>query len=116
MQGRVLMPMTPFYFTNKDVAVKETRTAIIRGREGLPDDEYGFIESYCDEEGCDCRRVLITVLSPNTGDTVLATINYGWEEGNFYAGWGASKDNPALDKRPWLDPLNPQTALAPRLL
>jgi hypothetical protein len=40
---------------------------------------------YCDEPGCDCRRVTINVLRPETGwGKVWATISYGWESTDFY--------------------------------
>jgi len=28
---------------------------------GIPDGEYGFVELYCDEPDCDCRRVVIDI-------------------------------------------------------
>ncbi len=42
---------------------------------------------YCNEIDCDCRRVLIQVLSPNTDDKPWATIGYGWESPEFYHKW-----------------------------
>ncbi len=29
----------------------------------LPDDDYGFLEAYCNDENCDCRRVFFNVIS-----------------------------------------------------
>ena len=83
----------------------------------LPHGEYAFFEWYCNEDGCDCRRALLQVLSPQFPGRVLATINYGWETAEFYN-----------DKMPWqedagreitsgsLDPLNPNSELAAALL
>ena len=66
--------------------------------------------------GCDCRRVMIDVLRPETGwDKIWATIGYGWESLDFYRKWGGAGD-PIEMKGPYLDPLNPQTNYAPALL
>ncbi|MGB5060998.1 MAG: hypothetical protein WBO48_20015 [Candidatus Promineifilaceae bacterium] len=32
----------------------------------LPDGEYGLLEAYCNEPGCDCRRVMFTLLTPDS--------------------------------------------------
>lgn len=110
------MAMIPFYTKFPDLAVRETRSVIAWGRDDLPDGEYGFLEFYCDEADCDCRRVIINVLSPTTGDKVWATINYGWESLEFYETWMRSKQHARDCKGPSLDPLNPQTKYSPGLL
>lgn len=43
-------------------------------------------EFYCPEVGCDCRRVVISVVA-EPGDNVVATLNYGWERASFYRRW-----------------------------
>ena len=109
--------MVPFYTRFPDLALKEIRTATIRGYKGLPNGAYAFVEYYCDETNCDCRRVFINVISQDTGDETLATINYGWESAEFYIEWmGDDEDidelkGPALAPWPAL-----QTKLAPYLL
>ena len=108
--------MVPFYDEFPDLAVRETRTIYIRGRNDLPDGEYGFIELYCNEEDCDCRRVLINVMTPDTGVMTWATINYGWERSEFYENWMRSSEYAKECKGPYLDPLNPQTEYGPVLL
>jgi hypothetical protein len=83
----------------------------------LPDGEYGFLEFYCNEPGCDCRRVMIDVLRPETGwSKIWATISYGWESLDFYRKWGGIASDPIETKGPYLDPLNPQTKYSPALL
>ncbi|MBA3441078.1 MAG: hypothetical protein H0T92_14530 [Pyrinomonadaceae bacterium] len=52
------MMMTPFSTKFADLAWQETRTITVCGRDELPDGEYAFVESYCDEASCDCRRVM----------------------------------------------------------
>src|ERR1022692_1671439 len=82
------MPMTPFMERFPDVGARETRSATVTQRQDLPDGEYGFLELYCDEPGCDCRRVTICVLRPETGwSKIWATISYGWESVDFYREW-----------------------------
>lgn len=78
---------------------------------------YGFLELYCNEPGCDCRRVTIVVLRPETGwSETWATIGYGWESLDFYREWGGAHSDPIEMKGPYLDTLNAQTKYASALL
>ena len=110
--------MTPFYTRFAELAARETRCAhVVQAGGGLPVGEYGFIEFYCEEEGCDCRRVLIQVTTPQAPDKALAVINYGWESADFYArrlhgDVEAGREITAAS----LDPLNPQSEYAADLL
>src|SRR5712691_7758423 len=61
------MPMIPFMEKFPELAASETRSAQVAGQGGLPDGDYGFFELYCNEPGCDCRRVIVTVLREDTG-------------------------------------------------
>jgi hypothetical protein len=111
------MPMTPFMERFPELGARETRSVTVPPRQGLPEGDYGFIELYCDEPGCDCRRVMIDVLRPETGwGKVWATISYGWESLDFYRKWGDSGSDAIQIKGPYLDPLNPQTKYSPALL
>ena len=110
------MPMVPFYTRFRDLAFKEMRSATIRGMPGLPDGEYGFLELYCDEPACDCRRVVIDVIAPTTGPKIWATINYGWESLEFYEKWIRDKETARECYGATLDPLNPQTEYSDALL
>jgi hypothetical protein len=111
------MPMTPFMERFPEVGARETRSVTVTNRQDLPDGEYGFLEFYCNEPGCDCRRVMIDVLRPETGwSKVWATISYGWETLDFYRKWGETASDPIEMKGPYLDPLNPQTKYSPALL
>jgi len=101
-----------------EVANRERRSIIVRGDDRLPDGHYGFFESYCNEAGCDCRRVFLTVLSTDH-EGVLATITYGWESRAFYRRWmGRLHDEEDVDelKGPVLAPMTLQSDLAPALL
>ena len=112
------MPFQPFYEIFRDLAVKETRNiTIFDGHPTLPTDEYGLVELYCNDEGCDCRRVILNVLSRKRNEFV-ATIGYGWESADFYRGW-MIRDAPERIKDlqgPALNPLSHQSELAPALL
>ncbi len=83
--------MKPFYADFSDIAAKETRVLTILQPGDLPVGQYAFIELYCDDPGCDCRRVLIQVVVGEDPSKVLATLNYGWESLAFYEGWVRNK-------------------------
>lgn len=112
-----MKPMTPFMKRFPKLAASETRSVTITDRDDLPNGEYGFIEFYCNEPQCDCRRVLVVVLRPETGWKFWAAINYGWESVEFYQKWAGA---PTSDRYGWtgpfLDPTSEQTAYAPALL
>ena len=72
--------MIPFHTHFPDLAPRETRVAILPFPQGgVPAGPYAFIEHYCADPGCDCRRVLLLVATEKEPDTILATINYGWD-------------------------------------
>lgn len=83
-------------------AGEQVRVATTRGHADLPDGEYGFFEWYCPEVGCHCRRVMLNVIAKQETRT-LASISYGFDREGEFAG-------------PFLDPMNPQSPLAPALL
>lgn len=90
--------MRPFFDKFKDVGEKETRVVKVlrRGDFGsLPPGEYAFVELYCDEKNCDCRRVMIIVLNKEQ-NRILASISMGFDSREDDAG-------------PFLDPLNQQS-------
>lgn len=112
------MTFEPFYMIFRDLAIKETRNIMIfEGHLTLPADEYRLVEMYCNDEKCDCRRVIFNVLSKNR-DEYVAVIGYGWESADFYRQW-TIQDDPKVVRElqgPVLNPLSPQSDLAPALL
>jgi hypothetical protein len=77
--------MTHFDSVFPEVAARETRSLYLpEGYKRLPCAQYGFLELYCDDPACDCRRVLFQVCRQDNPDKVLATITYGWETASFY--------------------------------
>jgi hypothetical protein len=108
--------MAPFVGRFPELGMKETRTVATRNSESVPDGEYAFVELYCNEPGCDCRRVFVQVLRGDTGwSRIWATINYGWEDLDFYRRWGHGSfpeaDLPEL-KGPSLAAMAPQSKYA----
>ncbi len=101
-----------------DLAVRETRTVFVPPGDALPAGEYGFLENYCVDSSCDCRRVVIRVCNAQNPTVALATINYGWETEEFYRGWfkSAPPDEAAEMARDitgtCLDLINPQSDYA----
>lgn len=90
--------MRPFISEFRKLGEKETRVVKVFSRNsgtGLPVDEYAFVEHYCDEKDCDCRRVMISFYA-DKAEKVLATISMGFDSEGDEAG-------------PFLDPLNIQS-------
>lgn len=114
------MPFRMFHEICPEIAFRETRSIELPNSGGdLPPDNYAFLEMYCNEAGCDCRRVYFQVVAMSKPSVVLAVISWGWETLAFYRKWGhypgAGKDAKMM-KGPVLAPLNKQSALAPALL
>jgi hypothetical protein len=113
------VPYRLFHEVFPAVAEQETRTlTIVPGaRTSLPVGAYGFLEMFCDEPDCDCRRVFFSVVS-SARQEIEAVVAWGWENPEFYAAW--MKDNDlqvvAKLKGPVLNLGSPASALAPALL
>jgi hypothetical protein len=100
--------MVPFVERFRDLAQEETRSVTVGpGHAELPEDDYVFVERYCVDPACDCRRVLISVLAVRQGAQV-ATLNHAFDP--------PSADDHLDEDQTFLDPLNPQSHLAPALL
>lgn len=113
------MPFALFHSRFPEVAERETRTITVLPNSdlALPAGDYGFLEMFCDEPDCDCRRVFFYVVSSVRKD-VEAVVTWGWETRSFYARWMKDDDPEVLFtlKGPALNPGSPQTNLAPALL
>jgi len=113
------MPYAMFHNYFPEIAKVETRNITIfeESDMNLPVGNYSFLEMFCDEPGCDCRRVFFYLMS-DRGKNVEAVIAYGWESPKFYADW-MKDDDPhiiAEVKGPSLNLGSPQSNLAPALL
>ena len=111
------MAYTSFHEKFPEIAEKETRVITSINDPELPKGNYGLLESYCDEAGCDCRRVFFNVYSERRNE-IVAVIAYGWEDSKFYADWFGGNDPKIIEelKGPILNSASPQSELAPILL
>ena len=100
------MGMMAFHLLFPDEAADECRTVVPVGISDLPRRTFVFMEAYCADPRCDCRRVILNVVDAETHDQV-ATINYAF-----------GPPQPPFDDegQMFLDPLNPQTAMSPAFL
>jgi hypothetical protein len=113
------MPYSLFYNHFSEIAESETRTVTVpeRSEFNLPPAHYSFLEMFCDEPGCDCRRVFFSVVSSLQKD-IQAVITWGWEKREFYAKW-MGDDDPHIIRDlmgPALNLASPQSNYAPALL
>lgn len=95
--------MVPFHQICPKLAAAECRTLYFQdpARPGeSASEQYALFESYCTDQHCDCRRVILNVA---TAKRIEATISFGFDA-----------DDP--DRGPFLDPLNKQGKDARHLL
>ena len=113
MQFKLLHDLAP------EVAERETRTIMVQdgAESGLPPGEYSFLEMFCAEPGCDCRRVFFYVVS-SLREGLEAVITWGWESREFYIKWMHFDDPKMITELmgPSLNLGSPATELAPALL
>ena len=111
------MPYVMFHDYFPELAEEETRSFTVFDDARLPAGSYGLIESYCDERGCDCRRVFFSVISSRSKQ-IEAVIAYGWESREFYAEWMGNDDPDTIRdlQGPILNQLSPQSRHAPAIL
>lgn len=62
----------------------QVRTVGLRDSRQLPDGNYRFVDMYCTDPACDCRKTMILVYRD---DVHVSTINFGWESAAFYQEW-----------------------------
>jgi hypothetical protein len=115
--------MIPFHSVLPEIAQREARCVHLQAvpgatpSSGLSAGEYAFLEFFCDDLDCDCRRVFLQVIARHPQDKILASINYGWEKESFYRkrmSW--DPDAPRQIVRGSLDPMNQQSEHADELL
>ena len=110
--------MAPFFSLLGDLAWKETRSIqLLQPQGNLLPGQYGLLELYCMDRKCDCRRVILHVVSEDHPGKVLAAINFGWESVQFYTRWMRGDKKAGRDiANASLDPLNPQSPYSSALL
>lgn len=115
------MPFELLHTRLPELAEAETRVITVLGKSAatcsLPPADYAFLEMFCDEPGCDCRRVFFSVVS-SRAKAPEAVIAYGWESANFYRKWlrqGADEEI-AMLQGPELNVGSPQSRHAEAIL
>jgi hypothetical protein len=115
--------MIPFHSVLPEIAQREVRCLYVANApnlapgSSLPPGEYAFLEFYCEDLDCDCRRVFIQVIARHRRDDVLASISYGWEKESFYRKRMSWNPEDAVGTvRGELDPLNKQSKYSGELL
>ena len=86
------MPMSLWGGRFPAIASAETRSIRVFNSKIFPIGNYGFVEYFCDEIDCDCRRAIIQVVCESTRPKIWATISYGWEPPEFYKDWMGDPD------------------------
>lgn len=111
------MAFSPFNERFPDIGESETRLLTAFDLPGVTPGQYALLELYCDEPGCDCRRVLLTVHRIGAREPE-AVIGYGWESREFYSKWLGSDDAKSIREMqgPSLNQISPQSLMAPALL
>ncbi len=96
------MHLRPFHELFPDLASREYRSIVLPdGGDEIPPGGYLYLECYCTDPGCDCRRVLLFVM--NGAHELVASIGFGFDPGSPFSD-------------PLLDPLNTQSEYAWELL
>jgi len=113
--------MIPFHSVCPELAGREIRSVKVAASPQHPAGEFAFVEFYCEDLNCDCRRVLFEVRPRAEPDRPVAYITYGWESPAFYERNSNAPPDIAREMtietvNASLDPMNPQSALAPMIL
>jgi hypothetical protein len=75
-------------------AAHQVRTVTLADGDRLPDGDYRFIDMYCTDPSCDCRKTMIHVYH---NDILVSTINFGWESREFYRKWMGCPEDEEVD-------------------
>lgn len=96
--------MVPFISRFPDSGRYETCVINIRpGSPVLPAGSFAYIEFFCDDPGCDCRRVFLEVRSNDDRFEGHGTIVWGWEKSDYYEQWTGDEYAAALHVAGYLD-------------
>jgi len=93
--------MIPYQAIFPGAPVPVMKLQIARKTNGIPKGDYRFIECYCTDPDCDCRRTTLVVVDAK--EKTRAIISFGFDPDQELAG-------------PFLDDLNKQAPYAPALL
>lgn len=108
--------MIPFAKRFPELGPQETRVMYFEEDGVPPRGRYAFLESYCEEEGCDCRRVMLTVIEESTPGKIWANISFGWDSPDWFTDEKNLEDLGATPSGAFLDPLCAQSEHAAEFL
>ena len=101
------------------IAEEESRIIMLseNNKYGLPAGKYLFVEMFCNDRKCDCRRVFLMVFSTDF-KIEDAVICWGWETRDFYKKWLGFYDKEMITDiiGPCLNDMSYQSKLAPKIL
>lgn len=110
------MNLVPFLNRHPKIALREMLNLRIKpGNPSLPEGNYTFLENYCADRKCDCRRVSLQVLKEGDFKQPIASISFGWDSEQFYTKLDGA-DIAADTVVGFLDPLNYQSEHADGVL
>ncbi len=64
--------LVPFVSRFPELGGRETRVATFMEGGEVPAGKYFFLEYYCDDQDCDCRRVIIRVVLESPEPEIIA--------------------------------------------
>ena len=113
------MNFQSFHDKFPDIAEKESKFIILseNNKYGLPSGNYLFVEMFCNDKKCDCRRVFLMVFS-SVFNKAEAVICWGWDTRDFYKKWLGFYDKEEINELigPALNQTSYQSNLAPKIL
>ena len=108
------MLLASFFKQFPQLTATELRHLHCQQHPKLPDGTYFFNEFYCPDLQCDCRKVSIIVMTPDSN--IFATITYGWASPKHYYRWGLDKQSIKWLTKGCLDTLGTQSIYAKEFL
>jgi len=73
----------------------QIRTVVLADDPYLPSGEYTFLDTYCTDHTCDCRKTIIQIFHDGK---LVSIVSYGWESPKFYLRWLKSTSDHELAK------------------
>lgn len=111
------MYFIPFFFQEDNGEPGKLRQImVLQDGFDLPRDTYVFVENFCIDRNCDCRKVMVNAIS-KSNEKILGTFTYGWEKLGYYTKWLYGDKELAIQlKGPALEPGGIQSEYAKILL
>lgn len=113
------MAFSPFFNKFPKLNSSEFRNIFILNNESykpIPKGNYAFLELFCEDKNCDCRNVMIYVISEEANKP-WAILRYGWESKKFYKEW-CGADNELAQNFPgvFIDMFSPYNDISKNFL